>query len=115
MIDKIVKSSTRNLRVSPRKLNLQAKVIRGMPVDKALKALSFSKKRIAKDVYKTLSSAIANAENNCGFDIDRLIVKEAYVSNGFSIKRYSARAKGRGTSIKKPFSHLTIKVQESES
>lgn len=104
----------RNVRVSPRKLNLLAQMIRGKKVATAADILSNSQKRISNDTYKTLMSAIANAENNHGLDIDRLFVKEAYVGQSFVMKRFHARAKGRGAGIKKPFSHLTIILREQE-
>ena len=102
----------RNLRVSPQKLNLVATMIRGLDVNKAIAALSFSRRRIADDVKKALQSAIANAENNHSLDVDRLFVKEAHVGKGLVMKRFRARAKGRGARILKPFSHLTIIVGE---
>lgn len=102
----------RNLRVSPQKLNLVAALIRGRHVSDALGALEFSKKRIAKDVSKALISAISNAENNHGLDIDDLYVKEASVGKGLVMKRFHARARGRGARIMKPFSHLNIIVRE---
>lgn len=104
----------RKVRVSPRKLNLVAGMIRGLPVEKALDVLTFSRKRIAIDVKKTLMSALANAENNHGLDIDSLVVSEAYVGKSFVMKRFRARAKGRGVGIRKPFSHLTVVVSERE-
>lgn len=104
----------KHLRVSPQKLNLLAEMIRGMPVEDALIALQFSSKRIAKDVHKVLSSAIANAENNHELDVDRLIVGEATVGKQMVIKRIRARARGRAGKIEKPFSNLTIVVREVE-
>jgi large subunit ribosomal protein L22 len=112
LADSEAKSVARNLRVSPQKLNLVATMIRGMDVNKAIAALSFSRRRIAGDVKKVLQSAIANAENNHSLDVDRLFVKEAYVGKGLVMKRFRARAKGRGARILKPFSHLTIIVGE---
>jgi large subunit ribosomal protein L22 len=109
------KAILRNVRVSPRKLNLVAAQIRGMKVNKALDVLAFSRKRIAIDVRKTLASAIANAENNHGLDIDTLVVDEASVGQAIVMKRFQARAKGRGVGIKKPFSHLTITLREQEA
>jgi len=109
-----VKAILRNVRVSPRKLNLQAQLIRGKKVGKALEILSFARQRISHDVHKTLSSVISNAENNHGLDIDRLVVHEAYVGQSFAMRRHSPRAKGRAAPIKKYFSHLTITVRESE-
>ena len=104
----------RNLRVSPQKLNVVAGLIRGKKVDNALADLEFSRKRIAKEVRKTLESAIANAENNHGLDIDSLVVSEAFVGKNLVMKRYKARARGRGAKILKPFSELTIVVREVE-
>ena len=104
----------RNLRVSPQKLNLVAAMIRGMDANKAVATLSFSRRRIADDVKKVLQSAIANAENNHSLDVDRLVVKEAHVGKGLVMKRFKARARGRGARILKPFSHLTIVVAEKE-
>lgn len=100
------------LRVSPQKLNLLAAMIRGCHVSDALNALSFSHKRVAEDVYKTVLSAISNAENNHGLDIDNLFVKEAYVGKGMVMKRMHARARGRSARILKPHSHLTVIVEE---
>jgi large subunit ribosomal protein L22 len=102
------------LRVSPRKLNLIATKIRGMHVDKALTYLAFCEKRSAVDVRQTLLSAVSNAENNHGMDIDQLFVKEAYVGQGTKMRRFQARAKGRGAPISKYFSHLSIVVEEKE-
>ncbi len=104
----------RNVRVSPIKLNLVAEMIRGMKVQDALNQLNFSHKRIALDVRKVLQSAIANAENNHNLNVDSLVVKEAYVGKSITMKRFHARARGRGAKILKPFSHLTIVVRESE-
>ena len=104
----------RMLRTSPQKLNLVAAMIRGKPVDKALAALTFSKRRIAEDVKKTLESAIANAENNHGLDVDELVVAEAWVGKNLIMKRGRPRARGRFGRIHKPFSQLTIKVRQVE-
>lgn len=104
----------KHLRVSPRKLNLVAQMIRGMAAEDALIALSFSRKRISNDVKKALSSAIANAENNHQLDVDRLIVAEASVGKQMMIKRIRARARGRAARVEKPFSNLTIVVREVE-
>ena len=112
--DNEAKAVLRNLRVSPQKLNLVAAMIRGLDASKALSALSFSRRRIAGDVKKVLQSAIANAENNHSLDVDRLKVKEAHVGKGLVMKRFKARARGRGARILKPFSHLTIVVAEKE-
>ena len=103
------------LRTSPQKLNLVAQLIRGKKVDKALSELTFSKKRIAGDVKKCLQSAIANAENNHGLDVDELVVAEAYVGKNLTMKRGRPRARGRFGKIMKPFSELTIKVRQIEA
>ncbi len=104
----------RNLRVSPQKLNLVAETIRGKSAEAALSELSFSKRRIAGDVKKTLQSAIANAENNHQLDVDRLFVAEASVGKAIVMKRFRPRARGRAGRIMKPFSHLTVVVRERE-
>ena len=104
----------RMLRTSPQKLNLVAGLIRGKKVEKALNDLTFSKKRIAIDVKKCLQSAIANAENNHGLDVDELVVAEAYVGKNLVMKRGRPRARGRFGRINKPFSELTIKVRQVE-
>ena len=109
---KLVKSINKNVRSSTRKLKPILKSIVGKKVGIAVRDLSFSDKRISKDVKKTLSSAIANAENNFQFDIDKLIVKEAYCGKQVVMKRFRARAKGRAAPIKKPFSNLTIVLSE---
>ena len=107
-------ATLRMLKTSPQKLNLVAGLIRGKPVDKALTALAFSKKRIALDVRKTLESAIANAENNHGLDVDELVVAEAYVGKNLVMKRGRPRARGRFGRIEKPFSQITILVRQVE-
>ena len=104
----------RSLRTSPTKLNLVAEMIRGMKVNAALTQLQFSNKRIAVDVRKCLQSAIANAENNHNLNVDALVVKEAWVGKSMVMKRFHARARGRGAQILKPYSHLTIVVREAE-
>jgi large subunit ribosomal protein L22 len=106
------KAVARMLRVSPQKLNLVAQLIRGKKVATALADLEFSRKRIARDVRKCLQSAIANAENNHNLDIDDLVVKEAHVGKALVLKRFHARARGRGARILKPFANLTIVVRE---
>ena len=103
------------LRTSPQKLNLVAGLIRGKKVEKALADLTFSKKRIAIDVKKCLQSAIANAENNHGLDVDTLIVAEAWVGKNLIMKRGRPRARGRFGKIMKPFSEITIKVRERQT
>ncbi len=100
------------IRTSPRKLNLVAQTIRGQKVESALNALTFSPKRVAKVVKKVLQSAVANAENNHDLDVDDLIVSEASVGKNLVMKRFMARARGRGAGIQKPFSQITIVVQE---
>ncbi|MBW7057672.1 50S ribosomal protein L22 [Paracoccus bogoriensis] len=107
-------AKTRMLRTSPQKLNLVAQLIRGKKVDKALADLTFSHKRIAGDVKKCLQSAIANAENNHGLDVDNLIVAEAWVGKNLVMKRGRPRARGRFGKIMKPFSEITIKVRQVE-
>ena len=107
-------ATNRMLRTSPQKLNLVAGLIRGKPVDKALALLTFSKRRIAEDVKKTLESAIANAENNHGLDVDELVVAEAWVGKNMVLKRGRPRARGRFGRIQKPFSQITIKVRQVE-
>ncbi|MBV9076138.1 MAG: 50S ribosomal protein L22 [Methylobacteriaceae bacterium] len=106
------KAVLRMVRISPQKLNLVAQLIRGKKVSSALADLEFSRKRIAKDVRKCLESAIANAENNHDLDVDDLVVKEAFVGKALVMKRFHARARGRGARILKPFSNLTIVVRE---
>jgi large subunit ribosomal protein L22 len=105
---------TKLLRVSPQKLNLLAQLIRGKKVDKALAELTFSRKRIARDVKKTLESAIANAENNHDLDVDALIVSEAYVGKKLVMKRLKAGARGRSSRIEKPFAQITVIVRQVE-
>jgi large subunit ribosomal protein L22 len=105
---------TKLLRVSPQKLNLLAQLIRGKKVDKALADLTFSRKRIAQDVKKTLESAIANAENNHDLDVDALVVSEAYVGKGLVMKRLRPRARGRAGRILKPFAQITVVVRQVE-
>lgn len=105
-------SQLSNLRVSPRKVNLVVQAIRGKKVDKALAYLKFCNKRVADDVYKVLRSAISNAEYNNGLDVDNLVVKQAYVGKGSTLKRFHARARGKGARILKRFSHVSIIVEE---
>jgi large subunit ribosomal protein L22 len=102
----------RNMRTSPRKLNLVAQSIRGKSAESALAVLTFSPKRIAREVKKVLQSAIANAENNHDLDVDDLVVSEASVGRNLVMKRFHARARGRGARIEKPFSQVTIVVEE---
>ena len=112
--DKLVKSINNNVRSSTRKLNPILKAIVGKNVDVALRNLTFSEKRISYDIKKTISSAIANAENNFQYDIDKLIVKEAYCGKQITMKRFRARAKGRAAPILKPYSNVTIILTESK-
>ena len=114
LADSEARAMTRMLRVSPRKLNLVASMIRGKKVDSALADLAFSRKRIAGDVKKTLEAAIANAENNHDLDVDALVVAEAFVGKALVMKRFRPRARGRVGRIQKPFSNLTIVVREVE-
>ena len=112
--EKIVKSVNKNIRSSTRKLKPILKAIVGKKVDLAIRNLSFSEKRITHDIKKTISSAIANAENNYQYDIDKLIVKEAYCGKQIVMKRFRPRAKGRAAPIKKPYSNLTIILSETK-
>ena len=114
LADNEARAVTKLLRVSPQKLNLLAQLIRGKKVDKALADLTFSRKRIARDVKKTLESAIANAENNHDLDVDALIVSEAYVGKGLVMKRLKASARGRASLIEKPFARITVIVRQVE-
>ena len=109
---KLVKSVNKNIRSSVRKLKPILKSIVGKKVDIAIRNLSFSEKRISKDIKKTISSAVANAENNYQYDIDNLIVKEAYCGKQVIMKRFRPRAKGRASGIKKPYSNVTIILSE---
>jgi len=111
--ENIVKAVNKNVRSSPRKINLLLKNIRGKKADTVIRDLSFARQRIARDIKKTVQSAIANAENNNQYDIDNLYVKEAYVGKSLVLKRFRARAKGRASGIKKPFSNLTIILSEN--
>ena len=111
---KDVKSVNKNVRSSTRKLNPILKAIVGKKVDIALRNLTFSEKRISKDIKKTISSAVANAENNFQYDIDKLVVKEAYCGKQIIMKRFRPRAKGRAAPIIKPYSNLTIILAEKQ-
>ena len=112
--DKLVKSINNNVRSSTRKLNPILRAIVGKNVDVALRNLTFSEKRISNDIKKTISSAVANAENNFQYDIDKLIVKEAYCGKKIVMKRFRPRAKGRAAPILKPYSSVTIVLSESK-
>ena len=109
-----VKAVNKNVRSSTRKLSPILKSIVGKKADEALRDLSFSEKRISKDIKKTLSSAVANAENNYQYDIDKLMVKEAYCGKQIIMKRFRARAKGRASQIIKPYSNVTIILSEKK-
>ena len=109
----IVKAINKNVRSSPRKINLLLKNIRGKKVDIAIRDLSFARQRIAFEIKKTVQSAIANAENNNQYDIDNLYIKEAYVGKSIILKRFRPRAKGRASAIKKPYTNLTIVLSEN--
>jgi large subunit ribosomal protein L22 len=112
LADHQAKAIGRMMRISPRKLNLVAQSIRGKKAEAALNELTFSPKRVAKAVKKILQSAIANAENNHDLDVDDLVVSEASVGKNIVLKRFHARARGRGAGIEKPFSQITIVVEE---
>jgi len=114
LADNEAQAVARVLRTSPRKLNLVCQSIRGRSAEQALAELTFSKRRIARDVKKTLQSAIANAENNHQLDVDRLYVAEATVGRSFVMKRFRARARGRVGRLIKPWSRLTLVVRERE-
>ena len=112
--NKTIRSINNNIRSSVRKLNPILKGIVGKKVDIAIRDLQFSEKRITRDIRKTISSAVANAENNFQYDIDKLIVKEAYCGKKITMKRFRPRAKGRASPIKKPFSRITIILEEKK-
>ena len=109
-----VKAINKNVRYSPRKLSLLLNFIKGKNAEIAVRDLEFSRKRIARDVIKTVKSAVSNAENNNQFDIDNLIIKEAYVGKSIVMKRFRPRAKGRASPIKKPYSRITIVLEEKK-
>ena len=108
----LVRAINKNVRSSPRKLSLVLNYIKGKKADLALRDLDFTRKKIAKDVSKTVKSAISNAENNHQYDIDNLFIKEAYVGKSIVMKRFRPRAKGRASPIKKPYSRITIVLEE---
>ena len=108
----IVKAVNKNVRSGARKANLLLNFIKGKKVDLAIRDLEFSRKSVAKDIKKTVQSAVANAENNYQYDIDNLYVKEAYVGKSIVMKRFRPRAKGRAAPIKKPYSRVTIILEE---
>ena len=109
-----VKAVNRNVRSSPRKINILLKNIRGKKVDFVVRDLSFARQRIAFDIKKTVQAAIANAENNYQYDVDNLYVAEAYVGKSIVLKRFRARAKGRASGIKKPYTNVTIILSEKQ-
>lgn len=113
--DNEAKAVLNMVRVAPQKLNLLAQLIRGKKVETALADLQFSRKRSASEVRKLLQSAIANAENNHGLDIDELVVAQAYVGRAMVMKRFSPRARGRSSRIEKPFANMTIIVRQPET
>ena len=108
----IIKAINKNVRTSPRKLALVCNFIKGKKADIALKDLEFTRKKVAREVSKTVKSAISNAENNYQYDIDNLFVKEAFVGKSLVMKRFRPRAQGRASPIKKPFSRITIILEE---
>ena len=111
----LVKAINKNIRSSPRKLSLVCNFIKGKKADVALRDLEFTRKKVARDISKTVKSAISNAENNHQYDIDNLFIKEAYVGKSLVMKRYRPRAKGRASPIKKPFSRVTIILEEKKN
>ena len=111
----LVKAINKNIRSSPRKLSLVCNFIKGKKADEALRDLEFTRKKVARDISKTVKSAISNAENNHQYDIDNLFIKEAYVGKSLVMKRYRPRAKGRASPIKKPFSRVTIILEEKKN
>ena len=115
MLEKVAKAHLRNIRVSPRKLNLVAQSIRGLPVSKALASLSMCRKRVAKDVHKLVFSAVANAEFNHGMDVDLLYVDESYVGSALKLRRFQARGRGKSGVIEKPFSHISVVLKQREA
>ena len=110
----LVRAINKNVRSSPRKISLICNFIKGKKADIALRDLEFTRKRIAKEVSKTVKSAISNAENNYQYDIDNLYIKEAYVGKSIVMKRFRPRAKGRASPIKKPYSRVTIILEEKK-
>ena len=109
----LVKAINKNVKSSSRKINLILDHVRGKKADVAIRDLSFAKQRVAMDIKKTVQSAISNAENNNQYDIDNLYIKEAYVGKSIVLKRFRARAKGRASAIKKPYTNLTIILSEN--
>jgi large subunit ribosomal protein L22 len=112
LADNEARAIAKNIRISPQKLNLVAELIRGRKVADAMADLEFSRKRVAQDVRKCVISAVANAENNHGLDVDELVVAEAYVGKNIVMKRFAARGRGRGFQVLKPFSQITVVVRQ---
>ena len=110
----LIKAVNKNVRSGARKANLVLNFIKGKKADLAIRDLDFTRKKVAEDIKKTIKSAIANAENNYQYDVDNLYVKEAYVGKSIVMKRFRARAKGRASGIKKPFSRITIVLGEKK-
>ncbi len=113
--DNLIKAVNKNVRSASRKANLILNFIKGKKVDVAIRDLEFTRKKVAEDIKKTVKSAIANAENNYQYDIDNLYVKEAYIGKSIVMKRFRPRAKGRASPIKKPFSRVTIILEEKKT
>jgi large subunit ribosomal protein L22 len=111
----LVKAINKNVRSGARKANLVLNFIKGKKADLAIRDLDFTRKKIAQDIKKTIKSAIANAENNYQYDVDNLYVKEAYVGKSIVMKRFRPRAKGRASPIKKPYSRITIVLEEKQN
>ena len=110
----IVKAINKNVRTSPRKLALVCNFIKGKKADIAIRDLEFTRKKVAQDIKKTVQSAVANAENNYQYDVDNLYIKEAYAGKSIVMKRFRPRAKGRAAAIKKPFSRITVVLEEKK-
>tara|TARA_B100000287_G_scaffold394476_1_gene408549 strand:+ start:69 stop:446 length:378 start_codon:yes stop_codon:yes gene_type:complete len=113
--DNVIKAINKNVRSGARKANLVLNFIKGKKADIAIRDLEFTRKKVAEDIKKTVKSAIANAENNYQYDIDNLYIKEAYVGKSIVMKRFRPRAKGRASPIKKPFSRVTIVLEEKKT
>ena len=113
--DNLIKAVNKNVRSGSRKANLILNLIKGKKVDVAIRDLEFTRKKVAEDIKKTVKSAIANAENNYQYDIDNLYVKEAYIGKSIVMKRFRPRAKGRASPIKKPFTRVTIILEEKKT
>jgi len=113
--ENIIKAINKNVRSGARKANLVLSFIKGKKADVAIRDLEFTRKKVAEDIKKTVKSAIANAENNYQYDIDNLYIKEAYVGKSIVMKRFRPRAKGRASPIKKPFSRVTIVLEEKKT